>query len=232
MKLCCTLLLLSTVFLPAQQPALPASAPAQASVSFSFDWPQGSPWQSYRIDVQSDGKSHFDGTPHPDESSDTDAYQQDFVISDANRQKIFELAQKLNYFRGDFDAHLKHVAQTGKKTLQYQSPQVQGSATYNYSQNPDVQEVTRIFTGIAMTIDYGRKLAFQYRFDKLGMDQRLKELEDLQTNHEVEELQIIAPILRKIVNDPNLMNISRESARRLLHSVNLSAATAASPAAQ
>ena len=47
------------------------------------------------------------------------------------------------------------------------------------------------------------------------MDERLKELEDLQASHGVEELQIIAPMLRKIADDPNLMNISRESARHI-----------------
>ncbi len=93
-----------------------------------------------------------------------------------------------------------------------------GSTTFNWSQNPDIQELTRFFQGVAMTIDYGRILAFQYRFDKLGMDERMKELEDLQASHNVEELAIIAPTLRKIAADPNLMNISRESARRLLKS--------------
>ena len=43
--------------------------------------------------------------PAPDETNDTDAYQQDFTMSDANRQKIFELAQKLHYFQGDYDSH-------------------------------------------------------------------------------------------------------------------------------
>ena len=70
--------------------------------------------------------------------------------------------------------------------------------------------------GIATSVDYGRKLAFQYRFDKLGMDQRLKELQELANSHEVEELHIIAPILRRIANDPNLMNISRKTAEHLI----------------
>jgi hypothetical protein len=217
----------------AQQSSSPAaSAAPQASVRFSFDWPQGFPWQSYSITVQSDGKSSFDGIPHADETNDTDAYQQDFTMSAANRQKVFELAQKLHYFQGDYDSHLKHIAQTGKKTLQYQSPQVNGSTTYNWSQNPDVQQLTNLFSGIAMTLDFGRKLAFQYRFDKLGMDRRLKQLEDLQASHGVEELQIIAPMLRKIWNDPNLMNISRESARRLLATIDQPANPAQNPAAQ
>lgn len=203
----------------ALQPTTVSSPAAQASVRFSFDWLQGDPWQKYTIDVQSDGKAQFDGTPHPDETNDTEAYQQNFTMSEANRRKIFELAQKLNYFRGDFDSHMKHIANTGSKTLQYRSAQMNGAATYNWSKDPNLRELTRLFQGIAMTIDYGRKLAFQYRFDKLGIDQRMKELEDLEANHNLEELQIIAPILQKIVGDPNIMNISRRSAQRLLQSI-------------
>ena len=230
MKLCCTLLLLSAVLLPAQQPSpAPAAAPVQASVQFSFDWPQGIPWQKYTIEVQLDGKSHFEGTPHPDQTNDTDPVQQDFTMSEPNRLKIFELAQKLNYFRGDFDSHLKHIARTGEKSLRYQSPQVNGSTTFNWSQNPEIQELTRFFQGVAMTIDYGRILAFQYRFDKLGMDERMKELEDLQASHSVEELAIIAPTLRKIAADPNLMNISRESAKRLLETLDPPAVSVQNP---
>jgi len=228
------LLFVQALSVLAQQPtAVPAPAvPTQPSVRFSFDWSQGFPWQKYSITVQADGKSRFDGTPHADETNDTDPYQQDFTMSAANRQKIFDLAQKLNYFRGDFASPMKRIAQTGQKTLQYQSPQVHGSATYNWSQNSDVEELTRLFTAIAMTIDFGRKLAFQYRFDKLGMDKLLKELEDQQASHGVEELAIIAPMLRKIANDPNLMNISRQSAERLLHNQGQPAAPAPNPAAQ
>lgn len=226
------LLFLPALSLSAQTPsATPApSSPPQASVRFSFDWAQGVPWQSYSITVQPDGKSHFDGIPHADETNDTDAYRQDFTMSAANRQKVFELAQKLNYFQGDYDSHLKHIAQTGKKTLQYQSPQVNGSTTYNYSQNADIEQLTHLFEGIATTIDFGRKLAFQYRYDKLGMDERLKQLEDLQASHGVEELEIIAPMLHKIWKDPNLMNISRESAHRLLLIIDQPGVAAQEPA--
>jgi len=220
MRFCFALLLLPfSLSAVAQQPSAPTVAPAQASVRFSFDWSQGIPWQKYTIQVAADGKSHFDGIPHPDETNDSDPVEQDFTMSAANRQKLFELAQTLNYFRGDFDSHLKHIAQTGTKTLQYESSQVNGSTSFNWSHNPDVDWLARFFGGIATTIDFERKLEFQYRFDKLGMDQRLKELEDLQASNGVRELEIIAPILRKIAADPNLMNISRESARRLLRSI-------------
>jgi hypothetical protein len=230
MRLLLSFVLLSAVSAAQQALTMPAPISGQASVRYGFDWSQGIPWQKYTIEVTADGKSHFDGVPHPDETNDSDAVQQDFTLSDANRQKLFELAQKLNYFRGDFDSHLKHIARTGTKTLEYQSPAIKGSTTFNWSQNSDVDWLARFFGGIATTIDFGRRLEFQYRFDKLGMDQRLKELEDLQASHGVEELDIIAPILRKIAADPNLMNISRESAHRLLRSIDQPAAH--SPASQ
>ncbi len=153
-------------------------------------------------------------------------------MSAANRQKIFELTQKLNYFRGDFDSHLKHIAQTGRKTLEYRSSQIQGATTYNWSQNADVEELTKLFQAIATTIDFGRKLAFQYRFDKLGMDERLKELQDLQASQDAKEIRIIAPMLHKIADDPNMMNISRQAAKHLLQTMNDSASTAQNPAQQ
>ncbi len=226
------LLCLPALCVVAQQPSSTAAAadPVQTSVRFSFDWSRGFPWQKYSITVEPDGKARFDGVPHADDSGDSSPYHQDFTISEANRRKIFELAQKLNYFQGNFDAHLKHVAQTGEKTLQYQSPRVQGSTTYNFSQNPDVQELTGLFAGIAMTIDYARKLAFQYRYDKLGIDERLKELEGLEASHEVEELAILAPMLSKIADDPDMMHISRQSARRLLKSIHQPGVAAQSPA--
>ena len=218
-RLCLLLCILTAPFLLAQQPATaaPTSVAQGPTVTYTFSWLQGVPWTSYSIAVKSDGKTHFSGVPHPDDqNADTDPYEQDFTMWESTRQKAFELTQKLNYFQGNFDAHLKNIAQTGSKTLEYQSPQVHGSSTFNYSQDPNVQALSKIFIGIATTVDYGRKLAFQYRFDKLGMDQRLKELQELANSHDVEELHIIAPILRKIANDPNLMNISRQTAAKLI----------------
>jgi hypothetical protein len=216
MRLCLAILLL---VLPASAQSEAATAAAQPAVTFDFDWGQGIPWQTYSITVRADGNTHFQGTPAPDVAGgDTDPFQQDFTMSEANRSKIFDLAKKLNYFQSDFDSHLKRIAQTGSKTLEYTSATAHGATTYNWSPNADVQELTRLFLAVANTLDYGRKLTFQYRFDKLGMDARLKELEDMRADHHVEELNAIAPILRKIADDPNMMHISRQAAQQLLRS--------------
>ncbi|MGA3053886.1 MAG: hypothetical protein ABSD63_06745 [Candidatus Korobacteraceae bacterium] len=219
MRLCSAFVILLLVLPASAQPAA-APAAAQPTVTFVFDWSQGIPWQAYSITVRADGNTHFQGTPTPDKGGrDTDLFQQDFTMSEANRSKIFDLAKKLNYFQGDFDSRLKHIAQTGRKTLEYTSADKHGSASYNWSQNADVQELSRLFVAIANTLDYGRKLSFQYRFDKLGMDARLNELEYIRANHYAEELNVIAPILRQIADDPDMMHISRQAAQHLLRSL-------------
>jgi hypothetical protein len=203
------------------QQANPGDVPQpadQPQVRFIFDWNQGRPWLSYSFKVRSNGLTHFDGYPNPAEGGDGEEFQQDLTLSEANRMRIFELAKKTNYFQGDFNFK-KKIAQTGQKTLEYQSPDVLGSATYNWSENASIQELTRLFQSIATTLDYGRKLEFQYRFDKLGMDQRIRELEDLQAHGYIEELAAIEPVLRKIANDPSIMHISRQSAKQLLKTI-------------
>ncbi len=224
------MLLLGSLAAAQQAPTPAPSGADQASVWFNFYWNEGIPWQSYSIQVRADGKTHFAGTPSPSRDGDTDPVTEDFVMSDANRQKIFNLAEKLNYFQADFDSHLKHIAQTGAKTLAYKSTHVRGSCTYNYSQNPDVQQLTQLFLGLATTLDFGRKLAWNYRFDKLGMNETLRKLEELQAGHQVDELGAIEPVLRKIANDSGLMHISRETAQHLLKTIGVAGAASQSTA--
>ena len=191
----------------------------QASVRFNFEWNQGIPWQSYSIEVQANGKTHFKGILNSSQGANADPVEQDFVMSDSNRQEIFDLARKLNYFQGDFDSHLKHIAKTGAKTLVYKSAEVQRSSTYNYSQNPNVERLTQFFLGLATTLDYGLKLAWQYRYDKLGLDQQCANWRNCKPAIRVEELNVIEPILRQIANDSNIMHISRQSAQHLLKTI-------------
>jgi hypothetical protein len=204
----------------AQQVAVPTQAPA---VVFKFNWAQGQPWADYVFTVQENGASHFSGSGSAAENGDSDTFQQDFTMSPSNAQKVFQWAKAADYFQGNFETRTKNVAQTGMKTLEFHGPGVNNSTTYNYSPNPNIQQLTRLFQAIAVTIDYGRKLAYQYRFDKLGMDTRLKELTDLRASGMAEEIQIIEPILSKIAGDDEIMHVARLQARQLLKSAGLEA---------
>ena len=230
MGIVASLLAASCVSAQVVHDVVPVPPPAGSYVAFKFNWQQGRPWLKYTITVDDAGNAHFEGVGNPIESGDSDSFAQDFNVSDVSRQKIFDLAKKANYFQGELEAKQKNIAKTGQKTLEFHGKSSSGgaavdsSATYNYSTNADVQELTRFFQAVAMTVDFGRKLAFQYRFDKLGLDARLYSLQEMQASHFAEELQAIEPILQKIANDPNMMHINRVTAKQLLKSIGPSAA--------
>jgi hypothetical protein len=137
-------------------------------------------------------------------------------MSLAARTRIFQLAQKLNYFAGKFDYTRSRVANTGVKTLVFADPTRHNVATYNYSQNPDIQELTRFFQSVSSTMEYGRKLEHDLRYDKLDLPKQLQQMVDSAEQKQLGELQAIAPVLQKISGDASVMRIARVNADRLL----------------
>ncbi len=224
-----TCLLSAPVYVQAQQTAAPPQAP---HIVFKLNWDKGLPWSDYVVTIQENGATHFKGTGNPIESGENDTFEQDFTMSEATLQKVFELAKAANYFQGQFEAKQRNIAKTGIKTLEYHGPGIDNSTTYNFSPNLNIQQLTKLFQAIAVTVDYGRKLSYQYRFDKLGMDTRLKELVDLRANGMAEELQAIEPILRKIADDDGVMHLARMQAKQLLKSTNPDASAPKAGSAQ
>ena len=61
---------------------------------------------------------------------------------------------------------------------------------------------------------------YLHRFDKLGLEDELKGMEDAAESHNLAELQIIAPTLKSIADDTTVLNIARQRAKRLLAKAN------------
>ncbi len=203
-------------------PQPPANQPADVMVpviTFDLYWEAATP-QNFTITMDMNGKSHYvsRSPTRPPEGSDEPEpnYELDFTMSSANCRRILQLAKELNYFNGNFDYTQHKIANTGKKTLTYADSSQSFHTTYNFSENKAVEEITQIFQGISNTVEHGRKLQFMRRFDKLALASELQAMEGMLQSHYLAELQIIAPILKNISNDPNLMHLARQSASRLL----------------
>src|SRR5689334_19364185 len=140
-RLLSTLICLVAAIAPVQAQQA-ASADPLPTVTFKLRWDQGHPWIEYTITVAENGATHFSGTGNPADSGDGDGFQQDFTMTEANRQKIFNWAKAANYFEGQFESNQKNIAKTGTKTLEYHSASANNSATFNYSPNPNIQQLT------------------------------------------------------------------------------------------
>ena len=200
----------------------PSIAADPAIVTFSLDFPNSSP-EHYSIVVQSDGHAHYESSGKISVDSDArDDYQADFTLSDASRARIFELTAQAHYFSGKVDSGNKKLAFTGAKKLVYKDGQRNSSADYNYSQQPAVQQLTTLFQSVAATMEFGRRMTYFHRYQKLALDDELKRMEDQAKRGDLAELQAVSPVLKEIYEDTSVINVVRARARRIMEMQDLS----------
>jgi hypothetical protein len=188
----------------------------RATVTFTLDFPDSSP-EHYSISVQSDGHAKYESSGKiSKDSDDRDTYQTEFIFSDATRARIFELAARAHYFSGKIDSGNKRLAFTGAKKLAYTSGQQNSSAAYNFSSVPAVQQLTTLFQGVSATLEFGHRLSYFHRYQKLALDEELKSMEDQAQRGDLIELQAVTSILQEIYDDPAVIKVVRARARRII----------------
>ena len=198
--------------------AIPAAAHAAepATVSFTLDFPNSNP-DHYSISLESDGHAHYESSGKiSEDSDDRSTYQTDITFSDATRVRVFDLAAQAHYFSGKVDSGNKKLAFTGKKTLSYKDGQRSSEAEYNFSPLVPVQQLTTIFENIGATLEFGHRLSYFHRYQKLALDDELKRMEDQARRGELAELQAVKPVLQEIYDDGSVINVVRARARRIM----------------
>jgi len=187
-----------------------------ATVGFSLDFPNSSP-EHYSFSVESDGHAKYESSGKiANESEDRTNYQTEFNFSDATRSRIFSLAAQAHYFAGKVDSGNKKLAFTGAKKLTYKDGERNTGAEYNFSAVPAVQQLTALFQSVAATMEFGRRLVYYHRYQKLALDAELKAMEDQARRGELAELQAVKPVLQEIYGDTSVINVVRSRALRIM----------------
>jgi hypothetical protein len=193
--------------------------PPVPTVIFDLNFPGASP-SHYTVAVNADGKAAYQsngGETSPTGTQSTgDPNIVAFTMSAAARARVFALVKKLNYLAGTYDYTRTRVANTGAKTLAFADSSRHNATTYNYSQNPDIQELTRFFQSVSSTMEFGRRLERDLRFDKLDLPKQLQLMLSEAQDKQLAEVEAVVPVLQKISADPTIMRIARVNADRLL----------------
>jgi hypothetical protein len=198
--------------LTSQQTA--ASTPV-AMVTFTLDFPQSNPGH-YTIAIDANGHARYESKGKIAEDTDEESYLAEFDISPANRERIFGWTKQAKYFAEKLDSGNRKLAFTGVKVLTYQDGQLSNTARYNYSSVAAVQELTALFQNMASTLEYGRRLAYFHRYQKLALDEELKRMETQARDNELSEIQSVGPVLQAIFEDTSVINVVRARARELI----------------
>jgi hypothetical protein len=198
--------------------SLVLSAVAQqtvTTVSFTCDFPGSEP-AHYVVSVSDDGSARYDSDSKLNDSAASEPFHSEFTVSQGARTRVFDLSKRAHYFEGEIDSKKKNLASTGVKTLTYKDAQKSTHATYNYSPVPAVEELTEFFQSLSTTLEFGNRLDYYLRYQKLALDEELKRMEEMSNSGGLIEVSAVAPILQKIVDDPAVMKVVRARAQRML----------------
>jgi len=140
---------------------------------------------------------------------------QPFDVGAPLREKIFELAAQLNYFR-DLQLDLRRrIANLGEKTFRYERGAEFHEVSFNYTINAAANQLMQIFEGLARQQEHLAKLQRRMRYDRLGVNEALLQFEADLNRKILPEPERLLPVLEQIANDPRVVEIARQRARVL-----------------
>ncbi len=196
-------------FLLALFAAARATAADDTVVSFRKIF-KGSVPEFVEIRIGQSGKCTYDirqlnETPAPEE----------FDVTQALREKIFSLAAELRYFKDqDLDVHRK-IANLGEKTLRYEKDGQFSETKFNYTLNSAASRLVQIFEGLTRQQAHLQILRRTLRYDRLGVNDALVNLQEDFDNKLLPEPEVLLPVLEQIGNDSRIIAMARTRARAL-----------------
>ena len=196
---------------------------AGAVLAFHFE-SASSALPSFTLTVQPEGTARYEAS-YPPEASRPNPYSVPMAPAAPTRETVatavtpkhaamlFLWAQAAS----GCGSKAKHVANLGVKTVTYRP--ASGSpttCTFNYTEDKNLQMLAETVQGIAMTLDAGRRMAQQLKYDHLALDREMELLVEQVKDGRAADVEVIAPTLHAIVDDAEVLERVRASAAKLL----------------
>lgn len=138
-----------------------------------------------------------------------------FQISPGLRAKIFELIGQLNHFKNlDLDVH-RRIANLGAKTFRWERGSEVHEVEFNYTVNVAATQLLQICEGLARQQELVDLIQRRMKYDRLGVNDALLQLESDYSKGVLPEPQRLLPLLDQISADSRFVEIARERAREL-----------------
>lgn len=152
-----------------------------------------------------------------------------FRLAPHEVEEIFRLAEKLDRFRRPLESGL-NVAKMGEKTFQWVNGGERHQQSFNYSLEPDARALQDWFEKVTETEMHLFALERTVRFDKLGVNRALLQLEVSWDKKRLLAVQQFEPLLKRVINNESYLHMDRERAEKLLAAFQ-AASAAQTPAA-
>jgi hypothetical protein len=127
---------------------------------------------------------------------------------------VFDLAEKCDRFRKPLESELK-VARMGEKLFRWEDGDEKHEVKFNYTIDPTGQALLDWYEKIVESEMYLIDLERTARYDVLGVNQSLLQLEAGYDRKRLVSVEQYLPMLDRIAKNDKYMNMARERAARL-----------------
>jgi hypothetical protein len=185
--------------------------PASDSTNITYRKIFKSSYPEYvEIKVSQNGAATYD-IRQLDEESEPVAFEIDPPLV----QRIFDLAAKLHNFQGvNLDIH-RRIANLGEKTFLYTKGGESHEVKFNYTLDDSATQLLNIFEGLARQESDLSNLQRVMRYDHLGVNDALVQIEADYNNKIFPEPERLLPALDQVSADNKFIDIARQRARVL-----------------
>jgi hypothetical protein len=195
-----TLLLSATVLMAAEGPRL----------SYTKRFPNSVP-EYVSMWIDKSGHGEYKEAPNDDQPLP-------IQLTPRETATIFELAAKVGNFSRPLESGLK-VAFTGDKTFRYEDGALKNEVKFNYTTDVDAQALLDWFEKIGETARHVINLERTARFDRLGLDRAVLELQRSFETGRIVGPQQLLPVLDRIAKNKSTFNRVRELAASMADAI-------------
>ncbi len=186
--------------------ALALQAAAPPKIRYSKDFP-GSVPAYVSVWIDQSGSGEFTDSPGGEQPVR-------LQLDPSETAAIFSLAGKLDNFSRPLESGLK-VAFTGTKVFRYEGPDATREVKFNYSADHDALALADWFERITETALHLINLERTAKFDRLGLDKALLQLQISADRGRLVGARQLLPILDRVVANKLYFNRVRERASAL-----------------
>ena len=187
---------------------------------FSRAFPGSSP-AYLQVTLDKDGNAEYGEAPDDDNPLK-------FRLTAAETRQVFDLAEKLGYFKNPLESPLK-VAFMGTKTFRYENGAQKGEVKFNYSEDLSARALLDWFERMAESAERRIDLERAAKYDKLGVPKALLLLQAAMERNRLVGLDQYLPMLDRIAKNETYMHTARARAAEIGEAIRNGGAAPAPP---
>ncbi len=180
---------------------------ADPQIFYSKSFPNSVP-PYVEVHLQRDGSVVYKEKPDDDQPLK-------LKLKKEEADQIFDLAGKLGHFKNPLESGL-NVAKMGEKTFRWEQDDQKQEQKFNYSTDENCRLLQDWFEKITETEMHLFALERTVRFDKLGVNKTLLQLEASWDKKRLVAIDQFEPWLNRIVKNQSFLNMDRDRAAKLL----------------